>query len=355
MRAGVNHGLASIAFAAVAITATAAASDPQLQESLGQWVPSLAITSGVTLQQHTGNQISRRFDGGTNTTSVLRPDQNGEDRAVSPFVGGAFELMTPALRLPGSPRFFAAGEVLPTFATERLIVNQGQPSRISGPEANSVLAVEETDRFYLIKTTTGQPDTVTGPRPPRREFFADEARGQGSRMVAQVEKLAFGAKAGVAFAFSAFGRQMRVKPSVGWIEYKVATKGYLVHPTCLPRCTNTYDGPGDTTPNPGFLRESILRARDSGTFDGVGPGLDLEMDTGRFGPIGTALFIGIHSYYIPGDRDIDFGASRTYNDFIAQQSPAGPETESVNWHFRVNPWIHRGAVGVRFQWLGSGE
>ena len=43
------------------------------------------------------------------------------------------------------------------------------------------------------------------------------------------------------------------------------------------------------------------------------------------------------------------------HDGIVYQKDLGPETESVAWHLRVNPWIHRGAVGIRFQWLGSGE
>jgi hypothetical protein len=361
MRAGVNHGLAWIALVAVAITATGAASEPQEQEGQNQWVPSLAITGGATLQNQSGTEHSVRVDSGAGTTTELRPSLRGDDRAVSPFMGGALELMTPALSLPGSPRFFATAEALSLFASSRQIVNEGTPGQLAGPEINSLPAKEETDQYYLFDTHTGQPALSTGPRPPRREFFADEARGQGSNLIAQVDQLAFGIKAGVSFSFSFSGRQLRIKPSVGWMQYEIDTKGILVNPTCMGtspasgRCTTTYDAPGDPTPHPGFMRGTRLIADDTGVFDGVGPGIDLEMDTGRFGPIGTSLFVGLQSYYIPGDRDIDFRAARTFDDQISQVAPAGPETERAEWHFRAAPWVHRGSIGIRFQWLGSGE
>ncbi len=49
----------------------------------------------------------------------LRGSVDGDDLAVSPFVGGVLELMTPALPIPTRPRLFVSGEVLPTFAFKR--------------------------------------------------------------------------------------------------------------------------------------------------------------------------------------------------------------------------------------------
>jgi hypothetical protein len=80
-------------------------------------------------------------------------------------------------------------------------------------------------------------------------------------------------------------------------HFKLNVKSHIVHPFCLPttRCTNVYtrqlDGtlraryPATPTSGPGFLRDAIISARECGQFDGIGPGIDLEMDTARRGPI----------------------------------------------------------------------
>jgi hypothetical protein len=318
----------------------------------GQWVPSLAITSGVLVGDQAGDQRSFLFDGETGTTSQLRKPAEGDDRAVTPYVGGAVEILSPAL-LP-HVRFFAAGEVLPTFGPERQLAQEGQASRIRGPDVGAVLAGEEDSNHF----TEGKPGQDTGPRPLGKAFGQKEANGQGMRTTAQLDQLAFGAKLGVSFSFEYRGREIRIKPSIGWIHYKVAVKGYMVNPTCLDTgtpafpnttCTNTYDVNTHQITSTGVLRESILSGHDSGTFDGIGPGVDLEMQTGRLGPLGTALFIGLHGYYQPGDRDIDFSATKSFSDTF------GNDTNTAFWHARVAPWIYRAGVGFRLQWLGSGD
>jgi hypothetical protein len=341
----VNDVVAALALAAVASAAQGARAD-EVGFGQHQWVPSLAVTGGATMQDQSGSHASFQYDAEaadpTQATTLREPDF-GEDRAVSPFIGGAIELMTPSVwRL----RFFASGEVLPVFAPERHLTDEGQPTRISGPEVNSVIAKQEDNTHFT--------DPPTQPR--ANPFGASDAKGQGIRSNAQVDQLSYGAKAGLAFSFQYRGRQMRIKPSVGWYRYKVGVKGYMVHPACNPanRCTNTYNTSGVLL-QPGFLREAILKASDNGVFDGVGPGLDLEMDAGRFGPIGTSLFIGVGGYYIPGDRDIDFGARKTFNPGAPDFDQLGADTYTVTWHTRVAPWIYRGSIGVRFQWLGLSD
>ena len=339
MRAGVNL---VVAYSVLAVLTSGASSADDLFGA--GWVPSLAITSGASIQRQSGFQYSTAFDGETNTTTPLRPSKSDRDEAASAYVGGALELLTPALPLPASPRFFAAGELLPTFAPERQ-VQDGEPSRIRGPEPEAVIAVEETPTHHLNRA---------GTRGRGVPFGETEANGDGMRLRFQVEQLVYGAKAGVAFAFELRGRQLRLKPSVGWIHYEVEAKGQLVHPQCSPttRCTNTYRTDG-TLVQSGFLREVMLSADESKGFDGFGPGLDLEMDTGRFGPIGTSLFAGLHAYYIPGDREIEFDASRAYDD---QLSPsAAVDVTSGFWRLRVAPWFWRAGVGIRFHWLGSSD
>ena len=337
----VNVVVAVLALAALVSAAQGARAD-EVGFGQHQWVPSLAVTSGVTMQDQSATQASYLYDAQaadpTQPTPLREPDF-GADRAVSPFVGGAIELMTPSVfpRL----RFFASGEVLPVFAPERHLTDEGQASRISGPEVNSVIAKQEDNEHF-----TDPPD-----QPRANPFGAIDAKGQGMRSNAQVDELSYGAKVGLSFSFQYRGRQMRLKPSVGWYRYKLGVKGYMVNPACNPanRCTNTYNTDGVQLSH-GFLREAILKGSDSGVFDGVGPGVDLEMDAGRFGPIGTSLFIGIGGYYIPGDRDIDFGARKTFDPSTDE---LGADTNTAKWHTRVEPWIYRGGIGIRFQWLGE--
>ena len=41
-------------------------------------------------------------------------------------------------------------------------------------------------------------------------------------------------------------------------------------------------------------------------FNGIGPGLELDLETGRFGPIGTSLYLGLYSYRVLGNRTLEF-------------------------------------------------
>jgi hypothetical protein len=352
MRVRVNHVLVLSALAALASAASIArAAESAPGVSPDRWMPSLAIMGGATMQDQKGSQDSFLTDGDSSppgASSELRPHAEDNDRAVSPFVGGSLELMTPAV-FPRF-RFFAAFDVLPTFATERSIASEKEPSRVRGPQlgsngAPSVIAVEEDIHHW----NTDPCATEFCPRTGIYAYGENEANGQGMRTKAQVENLVFGARVGAAYSFQWRGRQMWLKPWIGWLQYKVAVKGYLVDATCTTNCTNIYDI--STTPptvqTEGHLRESILSGHDSGVFDGIGPGVDLEMETGRLGPIGTALFVGLGAYYIPGDRDVTFTATHNYDDFF------GHDSNFAVWDTRVSPWIYRGSVGIRFQWLGG--
>jgi hypothetical protein len=100
------------------------------------------------------------------------------------------------------------------------------------------------------------------------------------------------------------------------------------------------------------LREVTLSASDSQRFNGIGPGLDVEMDTGRYGPLGVSLFLGARAYAIVDDRTISFGTEETFTDQI---SDPGTDRATAQFEVEVDPWIFRGHVGIRFHWLGNEE
>jgi hypothetical protein len=73
------------------------------------------------------------------------------------------------------------------------------------------------------------------------------------------------------------------------------------------------------------------------------------MDTGRFGPIGSSVFLGARAYHVLGDRSISFSTSETFDDEFGMDTAVG------NFEVEVAAWIVRASVGIRFQWLGSRE
>jgi hypothetical protein len=263
---------------------------------------------------------------------LLQPATSGDDLAVTPFVGASLELMAPALPVWTSPRFFAAGEILPSFGSTRTPAVDGDPGCIRGPEPTAPCARDELPGQRI------------------NSFGANAANGQGTQLTSEFDLLAFGANLGAAFPFQLGERQLHVKPSVAWISYEVQAEGKVSDAACRPNgpvltvCTNVY-APG--TPAQGFLRETILTASGSERFHGIGPGLDLEVDTGRFGPIGTSLFLGARAYRVLGDRTIAFGTSQAFSDEL------GNDVATANFEVEVDPWLYRAHVGIRLGWLGS--
>jgi hypothetical protein len=305
-------------------TASHAADGGELEESTQQagedrWVPSLAITSGVTVQKQEGSAISLFFEDMSSSPVFLRGFVDGNDIATSPFVGGTLELMTPALPIPTRPRLFASGEILPTFASDRDLALEGDPGCVRGPK----------------------PDARCTRIPGEEPYPENAANGEGSVTTAEVDTLVFGASLGVAFPVRLGKRQLRIKPSVGWINYEVDAEGLVVDANCgegdIAACTS------DT------LREVTLSASDSQRFNGIGPGLDVEMDAVRYGPLGVSLFMGGRAYAIVDDRTISFGTEETYDD------QHGMDRAAARFEVEVDPWIFRAHVGIRFHLLGGEE
>jgi hypothetical protein len=263
---------------------------------------------------------------------------------VSPFVGGSLQLLTPEIPIPTRPRFFVQGELLPTFATDRNIAAEGDPSGVEVP-------VAQNTGFILGPTS----------------FFQNEFVGVGSRTTSTVETLVYGANLGLAFPFEVRGRRLWLKPSVAWLRYEVKVEGKLEagikDDSPLVRGPNTRDctfvpnpafpgPPGSSVPE--FLAAPCsgisFSGEDSMWFQGIGPGLELEMEAARWGPIGASLYLDARAYKILGDRELSFASSVNYPTSLGR-IPA--DTYRANWSFSVDPWLYRAGVGIRFSWLGN--
>lgn len=317
--------------AAFAIGDDPAAGPAQAGED--RWVPSLSITGGANFQQQRGWVDSNLFEGLNPDPVPLEGSFKGDDLQVAPFVAAGIELMTPAFQVPTRPRLFLSAEILPTFASKRALALDGDPTCIRGPEVGAPCVADED-----------------GSR--TRVFGEDGANGNGSKTTAQIDDLVYGANLGVAFPFRIGRRQLRVKPSVGWVNYGVEAKGLVVNAICVPvvvifqqsrgGCVDV----GNGAPA-GFLRETELKGDASRRFNGIGPGLDIEVDAARWGPIGAALFLGARAYYIVDRESMKFGASESFDDQF------GMDVAKVSFEVEPDPWLFRAHVGIRFQWLGS--
>jgi hypothetical protein len=356
VRRPVNVLFAWIAAAALqaAVPMAAAAEDPapelaevrNPQDTENRWVASLAVTSGVLLQGQDGSINSCLFANPANATgecpapgsTPLRPSTSDHDLAIVAFVGGNLELMSPALPIPTRPRLFVSGEFLPIFSADRDVAGEGDPGCVRGPEpSDDNVCASDQD-----------------PNNPRSSPYGEQdARGVGSRVTTTYDTLSFGANVGVAFPARAGERRLRIKPSVGWLSYKAELTGVLTDATCraLPpppagatQCTNAANG------SMGALRETSLGGRDSRRFHGVGPGLDVEMDTGRFGPLGTSLYLGGRAYRTFGNRTLEV---QTMEVYPMDGLPLAGQAVSGEWEVEMKPWIYRLGVGLRLQWLGS--
>jgi hypothetical protein len=306
---------------------------PVGQQGEDRWVPSLAITGGATIQKQHGFVDSVVFEGMNPNPVPLQGVVEGDDLVVSPFVGASLEVMTPAIPIPTRPRPFLSGEILPTFGSDREIAVQGDPGCIKGPRLTDPCA-------SAIET------------PLDHTFAEDAANGQGSTTTTLVDTLVFGAKLGVAFPAQLGKRQLRIKPSVGWINYEVGAEGVVVDAACDPVDACTPVQPAGGPPTPGFLRDTTLTANDSGRFNGIGPGLDIEMDVVRYGPLGVSLFLGGGAYRVLGNRKIAFSASEIFTDQI---SAPGTDRAVADFEAELDPWMYRAHLGIRFEWLGNPE
>ncbi|MCH7600999.1 MAG: hypothetical protein IH973_14700 [Myxococcales bacterium] len=297
---------------------------------------SLSLTFGLTFQTHKGAADSTITDTMTMplVSAPLRDPVMGDDLAASPLMGGSLEVMTPTLPLPMRPRLFFSGELLTLFAPRRDLALEGDPSCLRGPEPGIVCARDE------FKSDVG------GFPQRNRGFGDDAANGLGTRLSARVGTLAYGLNLGAAFPFKYRERQFRLKPSLGWINYEIEASGTVVDGDCDPDdiCTDYRDSGVRIL---GFHRETILKAKSAQRFNAIGPGLDLEMDAGHYGPFGVALFMSARAYAVLGDRTISFRAQESFDDAV------GNDISSATYNIEIDPWLYRASIGIRFLFLGG--
>jgi hypothetical protein len=285
-----------------------------------RWVPALSLSAGFLLQDaeasiESGPVLGLSFPD-PNPNQPIRPADSGDDLMFTPDVGITLELMTPRVAAEWwAPRFFARAGVSGAFGPQRDIAKEG--------------VIEELE----VSPNIFAPDD-------------DAVIGQGSRTRAEVDPLLVRAGAGVAFTVDALGRRFRVRTSIEYLREEIEVQGAVRRAVCkvpdLPnfpmRCgARTINSPGGGGIED--FRAIDLRKTETKDFHGIGPGLELETDVGRIGPIVPSIFIGGQAYRFLGSRKISF-------------SESDPDTgETMNASFEKDPWAYRVGVGVSLRWI----
>ena len=316
MRARVNLLAVVCSAFGFAFAAPPALADGSGQAGADRFVPSLTVGSGVEIQSWDAAVSSDLCAGCSfpDPSSVpMRASARGSDLDVTPFVDGTLELMSPELPVLGSPRFFVGARFGGSFGVERNAAREGDPGRLESPlpEADMNTPIEE-----------------------------DSVLGQGSEVIAVRDRITYGARAGVAVPFELFGRPLRARASVEWLRFGVELDGEVKDVECLPD-TNCNVNAG------GFLREIPLRASDDETFDALGPGLEIEMDTGRWGPIGSSIAVGVQALKVISDTEVEFSSPVLVIDDVL-----GTDEHRADFSFEVEDWMFRTGVQFRLHWLG---
>ena len=315
-----------VAFAA----ATATASEPRDESQ--RWVPSFAIFFDALGQKLEGAVTTGPvmgpplpdgcFDTSSQmTTGALCPsqrqnpakilhDDQGSDTSVAPLVGASLELMTPS-PIDGwlRPRLFVHGDGAAAFSFER-----------------NVAGVEGPGEFAL-------PPGIFINQPSDQQGNLEELSiaGQGSRSRMQVKRLVWSGGGGIAFSFDALGYRVRVKPSVEYLHQEMDLIG-VVH-----RAVKLKDPRVSVVDLSDFRLISLTHEEKQG-YDGIGPGLDLEVDTARLGPFVSSVYLAARGYRLFGDLETTFSETNGFG-------------ETATWTFQPDRWVWRGGVGIRFRWL----
>lgn len=302
-----------VLFAGLADAARPARSHAQERErdETERWVPSIAFSSGVYAREAQGEVRSSGFTDRLGDPDQLRPPDEGHDLVMGAWVNGSVELMTPGLAaLPGRPRLFVHGGGGGIFGIERDLAKEGSP--------------EEFASGVATLPSQNQPEIGIS--------------GQGSTTTVEVQPFDIAAGAGIAFSMDVLGRRVRLKPSVEYFRETVEVSGLV------QRAIRT-TVPSNVAPTE-FLLVS-LSAEEEKVHQGLGGGLELEVDAARAGPFLLSLFAGGQVYRVLGDRDLTLtDALQIQDDPVLQD-----QTIDATWEYESNPWIYRGGVGLRFRWL----
>jgi len=296
-----------------------------------RWVPSFGILSAAVVQRVQGSVgtgdiycpqpyedgicVSTGGIPGGPPSSPIQPNTTERPRTFTPSLAATFQLMSPSfIDQLGAPRAFAHVDLSYTFGFERNIAITGAPGPIVYPPCF--------------------PNAV----PPETFFCNPEAvyiQGQGAAAVFQADSFQFSGGVGLAFSLEVGDRTVRIMPSVEYTREGLELSGEVtrVIMSKLPVANRGEPGYPDAQ-----YRNILLSAQKQKVYHSLGPGLEVEVDTRRAGPLMLSVFASARAYAIVGDLEVQFEDTNQYG-------------EQAVWNFLPNRWLFSGNVGLRFRWV----
>lgn len=280
MRSIVN----GISAACIVLLSSASSAEPPAVEESQIWVPSLAITSGILVDKASGE-----------VESTLRPSATGSKSLIAPWFGGSLEVMTPAWEpLGGRTRFFVHGGLAANVGAEQDLAKEGSPDTFVPPDVSGV----DDDRVV---------------------------NGQGSTTSKEPTGFQASAGAGLSFTIETGWRRLRIKPSFEYLVERIEVRGRVHRATSADPALGTWN----------FF---VITGNSKEYFHSIGPGLSVEADVARAGPVLIALLASGSAYRVLSDRDVAFSSTDATG------------TESGSFRYRKDAWSYGAHVGLRFRW-----
>ena len=287
-----------------------------------------------------GGEFGRNYPPGesgnrptSGTSSEMRDSRAGKEFGLWPGVGVDVQLMTPRIpKIDILPfdigiRGFVSGEVMAVFPPSRATANEGSLSGIFFPQG------KENDPESFPSSAIG---------------------GGGSEVRSEQDTFEFAAAVGISIPINVLNRTVRIKPSFGWLNYRLKVSGRLLHAIKDDIngevAANSPTNVGTFGPN---TRVIDLQKNLTKNINAIGTGVEVELESGKFGPIGAAVFASIHGYKVVGDRKFKFQSSQSFADGTDGGDGLLADTYRATWEHEIDPWIYRMKVGLRFHYVGD--
>lgn len=281
-------------------------------DEMERWIPSLSAAMGLMIQESKAGFLTGEIQDPAWLRAFpaiprIRTAASGTDRNFAALASFAIEFMTPGLlaipfvpeiKVPGRPRLFVHGDVIPVFPPKYQTAKNGDP----GP-------------FELGFPVDNPAGASNG---------EDVILGQGGLVETRVQQWQFGAGAGIAFSADFWGRRLRIKPSFEYVTQEIKVTGEV------RRATAITERPEDF----GDLRLIILSGAKTKRYHGLGAGIEFELDTRRAGPVLLSVFSSVRGYRYMGDLEIRVTDRNSFD-------------ERALFRFTADRYAYRASVGVR--------
>lgn len=276
-----------------------------------QWTIAIGIPIGLEIHDVSANSVtgfvgspSRIFDD-LGQLQLLRRPSSGKSRVTGVTFGGELEITSPSIfDGMGQPRIFARSALEMNLSADTIPTSEGGIGEIRLP-----------------LDASGNPPNA---------FRASSVLGQGTEGLYKVDQLQIRVGAGVAFSFIFLDRPIRIKPSIEYLRRRAVMRGDLNRVIQLPGTPPLITSLDQT-------RIEMVRTSAKRRFHAIGPGLELEIDTGRIGPVVVSLFTGFRAYRFLGTR----------KERLKGATSVG---EPVTFDFELDQWLYRADTGLRFRW-----